>query len=73
MQVSSRYGTNNVCFSSSATVYGVPDVIPIPETSPLAPESCYGRTKTMSEWILKDLAKGAFSFLSLLLRSFCTG
>jgi UDP-glucose 4-epimerase len=50
----SKYGTKNFVFSSSATVYGTPKVIPIPETSPLQPESSYGRTKAMVEEILHD-------------------
>ncbi|KAH9816091.1 hypothetical protein DFH28DRAFT_966044 [Melampsora americana] len=45
----------NLVYSSSATVYGAPDTIPIPESSPLTPESVYGRTKMMSELIIKDL------------------
>lgn len=49
------HGSTRFVYSSSATVYGVPPVIPIPETSPLAPESCYGRTKFMTELMLKDL------------------
>lgn len=54
----SRYDTKYIVYSSSATVYGIPKTIPIPETSPIAPESCYGRTKAMCEAILKDLTKG---------------
>ncbi|EPQ30388.1 uncharacterized protein PFL1_01914 [Pseudozyma flocculosa PF-1] len=41
-------------YSSSATVYGTPPKVPIPETSPFAPESVYGRTKWMSEVIIRD-------------------
>lgn len=41
-------------YSSSATVYGTPKTIPIPETSPLQAESVYGRTKQMGETIIKD-------------------
>lgn len=48
---------NNFVFSSSATVYGTPAVIPIPETSPLQPESVYGRTKAVVEWILQDICR----------------
>jgi UDP-glucose 4-epimerase len=55
VQVMKHYNTTRFVYSSSATVYGVPPKIPIPETSPLQPESCYGRTKFMSELILKDL------------------
>lgn len=42
-------------YSSSATVYGTPKTIPIPETSPLQAESVYGRTKQMSEIMIKDV------------------
>ena len=48
------HGCKNFVFSSSATVYGTPTVIPIPESSPLKPESAYGRTKAMVEEIIKD-------------------
>ena len=54
-QIMQAHNTTRFVYSSSATVYGVPPVIPIPETSPLAAESCYGRTKQMAELILKDL------------------
>lgn len=49
-----RYNSKNLVFSSSATVYGTPTTIPIPETSPLQPESAYGRTKAMVEQIIED-------------------
>ncbi|WVO17584.1 UDP-glucose 4-epimerase GalE [Cryptococcus depauperatus] len=52
-----KYNTANLVFSSSATVYGAPKTIPIPETSPLAPESVYGRTKAVVEDIIHDLTK----------------
>lgn len=45
-------------FSSSCTVYGNPDKIPVTEQSPTKPaESPYGATKQMAETILKDYAK----------------
>lgn len=44
-----------IVYSSSATVYGTPKQIPIPESSPMQAESVYGRTKQMSEIILKDV------------------
>jgi UDP-glucose 4-epimerase len=50
----SKYNAKNLVFSSSATVYGTPQTIPIPESSPLQPESCYGRTKAMVENIIQD-------------------
>lgn len=44
-----------IVFSSSATVYGVPDEVPIGEDAPLSAVNPYGRTKLMSEQILADL------------------
>lgn len=50
-----RHNCKNLVFSSSATVYGTPKIIPIPESSPLQPESAYGRTKAMVEQIIQDV------------------
>ncbi len=47
-------GVHNLVFSSSATVYGDPESVPIREDSALAPTSPYGRTKRMVEDILAD-------------------
>ncbi|GAA5957554.1 hypothetical protein JCM21900_001634 [Sporobolomyces salmonicolor] len=55
LAVMEKYNVTNIVYSSSATVYGAPATNPIPETSPLQPESCYGRTKMMTELILKDV------------------
>lgn len=44
-----------IIFSSSATVYGDPDEVPIPETHRFAPENPYGQSKQMVEQILQDL------------------
>jgi UDP-glucose 4-epimerase len=52
-----KHGCNNFVFSSSATVYGTPAKIPIPETLPLQPESAYGRTKAMVEQLLMDVCR----------------
>ncbi|RSH76863.1 UDP-glucose-4-epimerase [Apiotrichum porosum] len=57
LEAMAKNDCNNFVFSSSATVYGTPAVIPIPETSPLQPESVYGRTKAMVEWILQDICR----------------
>lgn len=46
----------NFVYSSSATVYGEPEKVPIPETLPLKSESPYSRTKVFFESILKDVA-----------------
>ena len=45
---------NNMIFSSSATVYGDPQYLPIDEDHPLAPTNPYGRTKLYIEQILED-------------------
>ena len=48
-------GVTRLIFSSSATVYGEPAYSPIPETTPHAPASPYGRSKAMVEDMLADL------------------
>lgn len=57
-------------FSSSCTVYGSPDKIPVTEESPIKPaESPYGATKQMGEEIVKDATKTG-GLQSILLRYF---
>jgi UDP-glucose 4-epimerase len=46
----------NFIFSSTAAVYGTPKTLPVSEDSPTVPDSPYGRSKLMTEWILKDTA-----------------
>ena len=46
-------------FSSTAAVYGEPEVAPITEQATLAPINPYGRSKLMVEWMLQDVATGA--------------
>jgi UDP-glucose 4-epimerase len=50
-------GVKNFIFSSTAAVYGEPNVNPLPEDLPLAPINPYGRSKLMSEWMLEDAAR----------------
>lgn len=58
---------SNFIFSSSCTVYGQAEVMPINENSPLKmPESVYGKTKQMGEEILIDFAKAYHRKISLL-------
>lgn len=53
-------------YSSSAAVYGIPEQIPVDETSPLKPISPYGRSKAIIDEVLKDLAKARdFKYISL--------
>lgn len=54
-EVMNNHNVKNLVFSSSATVYGTPDEVPIPETARLQATSPYGRTKLMIEEILRDL------------------
>lgn len=58
---------SNFIFSSSCTVYGQADEMPINENTPLKmPESVYGKTKQMGEEILVDFAKAYNRKISLL-------
>ena len=61
----------NVLFSSSATVYGETDVLPVTERSPRQPAtSPYGNTKTMCEDILRDSVKAYAGLRGIALRYF---
>lgn len=51
-----RHGVYKLVFSSSASVYGAPDCVPISEEASLGAVSPYGRTKQMIEQVLQDLA-----------------
>lgn len=51
-----QHGVRNFVFSSSAAVYGTPELIPVDELAPTAPISPYGRSKLMFEWVLQDVA-----------------
>ncbi len=52
-----EHGIRNLVYSSSATVYGIPERLPVTETSPLSVINPYGRTKLISEDILQDLSR----------------
>lgn len=51
------YGCRTLVFSSSATLYGYPETVPIPETAPVLPINPYGHTKAAVERMLNDVAK----------------
>ena len=55
LEVMNKYGVKKIAFSSSATVYGDPEVLPIKETARLSTTNPYGSTKLYIEGILKDL------------------
>lgn len=54
-EVMANFGVYKIVFSSSATVYGIPERVPISEEFPLGATNPYGRTKLMIEEILRDL------------------
>jgi len=56
-RVMEEFGCHRLIYSSSATVYGIPPIVPIPETTTLNAMSPYGRSKVMSETILSDLCR----------------
>jgi UDP-glucose 4-epimerase len=51
-----RHGCRTIVFSSSATLYGAPDTVPIAETAPVLPVNPYGYTKAAVEQMLADVA-----------------
>ena len=65
------HGEYDIVFSSSATVYGQPDHVPVREDSELKPATNpYGRTKTMNEQMLRDLYTADERWNVMLLRYF---
>ena len=50
------YGCRALVFSSSATLYGYPETVPIPETAAIAPINPYGHSKAAVEQLLADVA-----------------
>ena len=66
LQVMEKYKVKEFIFSSSCTVYGQPDHIPVDETAPFKrAESPYGATKQMCERILEDASSINFRVVSL--------
>jgi len=66
LEVLQEFGVNNFIFSSSASVYGIADKIPVAEDSRLAPINPYGHTKAMMEQVMADLAHiTAFKYVAL--------
>ena len=56
-QAMQRHGVFNLVFSSSATVYGQPERLPITEDSPLSATNPYGQTKLIGEELLRGLER----------------
>ena len=70
VRVLGEVGARHVIFSSSATVYGEPECVPIPETAQVAPANPYGWTKLWCEQILRDVHAADPSWKVSLLRYF---
>lgn len=66
LEVMAENNVKNLIFSSSCTVYGQPDQIPVSETAPFKrAESPYGATKQICERILEDVYPKDFKIISL--------
>ena len=71
LELMRKYGVHNIVFSSSATVYGAPDSVPINESAAVGRcTNPYGWTKYMIEIILKDACKADPALSAVLLRYF---
>lgn len=70
LEMMKKYKVRNLVFSSSATVYGDPESVPIKESFNLNATNPYGRTKLFIEEILKDLYRADNSFNFAILRYF---
>ena len=70
LQAMDRANVRRIVFSSSATVYGDPEQVPITENSKLQVTNPYGRTKLMCEDILRDLETSDPSWHTAILRYF---
>lgn len=66
-----KHGTGNMVFSSSCTVYGQPEKLPVTEDAPLQPaKSPYGNTKQIGEEIIRDATAAENNIKAISLRYF---
>ena len=66
-----KYNSNNLVFSSSCTVYGQPEILPVTESAPIQPAlSPYGNTKQICEEIIRDTLYANPGLNSVILRYF---
>lgn len=70
LQTMQKFGVKKIVFSSSATVYGAPERLPIDEDCRLSTTNPYGSTKLMLEGIMQDLYKSDNEWNIILLRYF---
>lgn len=70
LKVMKKYGVKTLVFSSSATVYGLPETVPITEDFPLSVSNPYGRTKLIIEDMLRDIYRSDSEWDIAILRYF---
>jgi UDP-glucose 4-epimerase len=71
LRIMNEFKIPSLVFSSSCTVYGQPDALPVTELSPIKPaNSPYGNTKQMSEEIIRDTVAANSSIKAISLRYF---
>jgi UDP-glucose 4-epimerase len=70
LETMAQHGVKNIVFSSSATVYGSPNSLPIKEGFPLSATNPYGRSKLFIEEMLRDLYRADNSWNISILRYF---
>lgn len=70
LEAMKRVGIRTIVFSSSATVYGDPEYLPVDEKHPIHPTNPYGQTKAQIEQILKDLVQSDPDWRVVCLRYF---
>jgi UDP-glucose 4-epimerase len=69
-EVMGEAGVARLVYSSSATVYGQPDALPVGEDAPLKPQGVYARTKRAAEDFLRDLTRANANWRIAILRYF---
>ena len=71
LELMPKHGVEGIIFSSSCTVYGQPDILPVTEAAPTkTAESPYGNTKQINEEIIYDYVKSGVPINAILLRYF---
>ena len=71
LELMPKYGVHNLVFSSSCTVYGQPEHLPVTEETPRLPaQSPYGNTKAISEDIIRDTVHANVPVKAMALRYF---
>ena len=70
LRIMDKYNVKKIIFSSSATVYGDPERLPVDENCRLSTTNPYGATKLMMEMIMQDLSKADKEWNIVLLRYF---